>query len=121
MLRISAEKHGITYGDDIKTMDDDAFAYAAMQAGRIDAYASSAVSLLEFTKTTEGFAVLPFTSDEWAAEYTAMAFRKEDSAFRDAVNGHLLDMKEDGTLAALQMKWFGQSFIDTLPDEPPAW
>ena len=120
-LRISAEENGITYGDDIRTMDDDAFAYAALRAGRIDAYASSAVSLLEFTKTTPGFTVIPFTSDQWSAEYTAMAFRKEDTGFRDVINGHLLDMKEDGTLDELQMKWFGQSFIETLPDDPPTW
>jgi ABC-type amino acid transport substrate-binding protein len=30
-------------------------------------------------------------------------------------------MKADGTLASLQEKWFGQSFVDLLPDEAPNW
>jgi ABC-type amino acid transport substrate-binding protein len=50
-----------------------------------------------------------------------MAFRKEDESFRSAVNQIIVDMKADGTLASLQEKWFGQSFVDLLPDEAPTW
>ena len=57
----------------------------------------------------------------WKAEYTSMAFRKEDESFRSAVNQIIVDMKADGTLASLQEKWFGQSFVDLLPDEAPTW
>ena len=57
----------------------------------------------------------------WKAEYTAMAFRKEDESFRSAINQIIVDMKNDGTLASLQEKWFGQSFVDLLPNEAPTW
>ena len=120
-LNLAAEEHGISYGDDIKTYDDDAVAYQAMRAGRVDAYASTLVSLLEFAKTDDGFRVVPFTSSRWSQEFTCMAFRKEDEDLRGAINDIIAAMKEDGTLAALQEKWFGQSFVDILPNEAPTW
>ena len=121
MLQMSAEEHGHEFDGDIKTYDDDAVAYEAMRAGRIVAYASSIVSLMEFAKTTEGFVVVPFTSKHWGQEFTCMAFRKEDEDLRGAFNDLIAEMKADGTLEALQMKWFGQSFVDLLPNVPPTW
>ena len=120
-LNLAAEEHGTAYDGDIKTYDDDAVAYQAMRAGRVDAYASTLVSLLEFAKTDDGFQVVPFTSTRWSQEFTCMAFRKEDEDLRAAVNEIIADMKADGTLAALQEKWFGQSFVDILPNMAPTW
>ena len=122
MLQMSAEEHGHGFDGDIKTYDDDAVAYEAMRAGRVEAYASSIVSLMEFAKTTDGeFAVVPFTSKHWGQEFTCMAFRKEDEDLRGAFNDIIADMKADGTLEALQTKWFGQSFVDLLPNVAPEW
>ena len=121
MLQLSAQEHGHEFDGDIKTYDDDAVAYEAMRAGRIEAYASSIVSLMEFAKTTEGFVVVPFASKHWGQEFTCMAFRKEDEDLRSAFNGLIADMKADGTLEALQNKWFGQSFVDLLPNVAPEW
>ncbi|GIK42553.1 MAG: hypothetical protein BroJett011_63860 [Chloroflexota bacterium] len=118
-LEITAEELGIQYGEDIKTYDDDAAAYEAMKAKRVDAYASSVVSLVEFAKVNPGYEVIPFKSSRWAAEYSAAAFRKEDVPLRAVFNDILVQMKADGTLAKLQEKWFGQVF-DT-PNAPPAW
>lgn len=120
-LQLSAEALGIEYAGDIRTYDDDTVAVAAMKAGRIEAYASTLVSLLELAKSVDGVTVIPFTSDAWSQEYTAMAFRKEDETLRAAINEAIVDMKEDGTLAALQEKWFGQSFVEMLPDAAPSW
>jgi ABC-type amino acid transport substrate-binding protein len=118
-LEVTAEELGISYGDEIKTYDDDAAAYDAMRAGRIDAYASSTVSLLEFVKENPEFTVIPFKSDRWAAEYSTAAFRKEDEALRAAFNEIMVQMKEDGTLKQLQEKWFGKAFDS--PNTPPTW
>ena len=114
-LNLAAEEHGISHDGDIKTYDDDAVADQAMRAGRVDAYASTLVSLLEFAKTDDGFQVIPFTSTRWSQEFTNMAFRKEDEDLRGAINDLIAEMKADGTLAALQEKWFGPSFVDILP------
>ena len=122
MLQMSAEEHGHSFDGDIKTYDDDAVAYEAMRAGRVEAYASSIVSLMEFAKTADGeFAVVPFTSKHWGQEFTCMAFRKEDEDLRGAFNDIIAEMKADGTLEALQNKWFGQSFVDLLPNVAPEW
>lgn len=120
-LEVTAEELGISYDGDIKSYDDDAVAYQAMASGRIDAYVSTLVSLSEFTKTTEGFEILPFRSDRWATEYTAAAFQKEDDDLREAFDTAIREMKADGSLAALQEKWFGRSFVDGLSDQAPAW
>ncbi len=118
-LEITAEELSIAYAGDIRTYDDDAAAYEAMRAGRIDAYASSIVSLNDFAQQVEGFEVIPFTSEMWGEEWTAAAFRKEDEALREAFNATILEMKADGTLAELQERWFGTTF-DTS-DIPPTW
>lgn len=119
-LEITAEELGIAYDGDIRTFDNDAIAYEAMRAGRIDAYASSLVSLNDFAQANEGFEVIPFQSERWAAEYTVAAFQKEDEALRQRFNETLLEIREDGTLDALQEKWFGRTF-GPLPEEPPTW
>lgn len=118
-LEETAAELGITYGEAIKTFDDDAAAYEALKTNRVDAYASSIVSLLDWASQNPGFEVISFKSDNWPAEYTAAAFRKEDQTLRAVFNGLLIAMKEDGTLAAFQEKWFGQTF--DLPNNPPVW
>ncbi len=118
-LEDTATELGLTYAEDIKTYDDDASAYEAMRTDRLDAYASSFVSLNEFAKENPEFTVVPFTSESWPSEYAAIAFRQEDVALRAIMNGILIEMKEDGTLAELQNKWFGTTF-DT-PNVPPVW
>lgn len=119
-LKITADELKIAYKEDVKTFDDDAAAYEALKAKRIDAFASSVVSLVEFSKKNPGFDVLPFKSDKWKAEFSTAAFRKEDEALRSKFNETLLAMKKDGTLDKLQMKWFGRTF-GPLPEMPPTW
>jgi polar amino acid transport system substrate-binding protein len=118
-LETTAEELGIKFNGEIKTFDDDASAYEAMKTNRIDAYASSIVSLLEYAKTAPEFTVIPFKSDKWAAEYSTAAFRKEDIGFRAIFNGLMIAMKEDGTLGKLQEKWFGMKY--DVPNVPPTW
>jgi polar amino acid transport system substrate-binding protein len=118
-LEDTAVDLGISYNGEIRTFDDDAAAYEALKTNRIDAYASSIVSLLDWASQNPGFEVIPFKSDKWPAEYTTAAFRKEDQTLRAVFNGLLIAMKEDGTLADLQQKWFGQTF--DLPNTPPVW
>lgn len=50
--------------------------------------------------------------------FVGMAFRKDDTAFRDFVNAQFTEMKKSGELAKLQMKWFGATF--ETPDAVPA-
>ena len=120
-LKTSADELGISYNGDTRSYDSDAVAYEAMRSKRIDAYASTLVSLLEFAKTDDNFTVLPFASERWSQEWTSMAFTKEDDDLRMAFDDAIRAMKSDGTLAKIQERWFGQSFVDTLPDTSPTW
>jgi polar amino acid transport system substrate-binding protein len=119
-LELSANELKIAYDGEIKTYDDDAAAYEALKVKRIDVYASTLVSLLEFANQTPGFEVLPFRSKLWPAEYTSAAFRKEDEALRQKFDASILEMKQDGTLAEMQQKWFNRTF-EPLPDTAPTW
>ena len=118
-LKTSADELKIAYKEDIKTFDDDAAAYEALKAKRVDAYASSVVSLNEFAKVNSGYEVIPFKSDSWKAEWSTAAFRKEDEDLRKAFNDFILASKKDGKLAELQTKWFGRTF--ETANEPPTW
>ena len=69
----------------------------------------------------DNFTVLAFASDKWSQEWTSMAFTKEDDDLRGAFDDAIRSMKADGALAKLQEKWFGKSFVDTLPDNSPTW
>jgi polar amino acid transport system substrate-binding protein len=120
-LEITAKDLGITYGDAVQTYQEDALAFEAMRAGRLQGYASSLVSLLDFAKTNDAFTVIQLKSDKWPTQWTCAAFRKTDEDFRTAFNDALLQMEKDGTLAKLHIKWFGQSFVDGLPKTAPSW
>lgn len=120
-LEISATDLGIAYAGPVETYAEDALAFEAMRAGRLQGYASSLVSLADFAATTEGFSVIRLVSDKWPSEWTAAAFRKEDEDFREAFNKAMADMRADGTLAALHEKWFGASYVDALPEAAPTF
>jgi polar amino acid transport system substrate-binding protein len=119
-LEVTQEELKIQYAEAIKTFPDDTAGLEALRSKRIDAYASSMVSMLEFTKTNPGFEVIPFKSDRWKAEYTCAAFRKEDEDFRTAFNEAISAMQTDGSLYELQTKWFGRAFKD-LSKDAPTW
>ena len=61
------------------------------------------------------FKIVPGISDIKA--YFGMAFRQQDTALRDFANTTLATMKTDGTLDALQKKWFGGTMAtpNTIP------
>ncbi|MBE9100386.1 ABC transporter substrate-binding protein [Vacuolonema iberomarrocanum] len=119
-LAVTQEELGIQYAEDVRTFPEDTAGIEALRSGRIDAYASSVVSMLEFTKENEGFEVIAFKSERWADEYTCAAFRKEDEDFRTAFNEAIIAMRDDGTLYELQEKWFRTTFED-LPTDAPTW
>ena len=119
MLEDNATQYGITYDGEIQQFGDDATAYEALASGRIDAYATSYVSLVPLMNKRPGeFKTVMFRPDGWPDFYACMAFRQEDDSFRDAINDAILKLKKDGTLAKLQIKWFGVEMktLDTAPE-----
>ena len=122
MLEECAAASGIAFNGAIQTFDNDALAYEAMKSGRIAGYASTIVSLLEGQKANPDLKAMSWNCDgKFGGEWTAAAFRKEDNDLRAAFDAFILESKKNGLLAELQMKWFGQSFVEALPDTAPAW
>lgn len=101
---------------EIKQYDHNPEAYEDLVNGRVDAVANSLVSLMIVMRDMpDRFEIVEGISDIPA--YFGMAFRQEDTALRDAANDHLRAMKADGSLADLQLKWFGRTM--TVPDDVP--
>jgi len=91
-------------------------AYQDLINQRVDAVVNSKSTMMVVMRDAPGkFKMIGGVSDITA--YFGMAFRKEDGALRDFVNTQLAEMKKDGTLTKLQMKWFGGT-MDT-PNEIP--
>lgn len=121
-LEECAAAAGITFDGAIQTFDNDALAYEAMKTGRIAGYASTIVSLLEGQKANADLSAMAWNCDgKFGGEWTAAAFRKEDNDLREAFDKFILEAKKSGLLKDLQMKWLGQSFVDSLPDAAPTW
>ncbi len=119
MLEDNAKQYGIKYDGEIQQFGDDATAYEALAAKRVDAYATSYVSLVPLMNRRPGeFKAVPFRPDGWPDFYACMAFRQEDDTLRNAIDEVILKFKKDGTLAKLQVKWFGieMKTLDTAPE-----
>ncbi len=95
-------------------------AYQDLLNKRVDAVVNSKSTLMVVMRDAPGkFKMLGGVSDVTA--YFGMAFRKEDTALRDFVNGQLAELKQDGTLGKLQETWFGATMPtpNTVPDVLP--
>jgi polar amino acid transport system substrate-binding protein len=122
MLKACAEAKGITFDGDLQTFDNDALAYEALATGRVAGYSSSIVSLLEGAKANPDLVAMPWNCDgTFEGAWTAAAFRKEDDSLRAAFDAFIAEMAASGELEALQIKWFGQSFVAALPATAPTW
>lgn len=100
---------------DVKTYDDHTAAYLALAQGTVDGVLNTLPTLAYVMKSQPGrFAVVRgIGADNWAG----LACRKEDTEIAAWMDDRLRALKADGSLKALQMKWFGLEF--TLPDGIP--
>jgi len=91
-------------------------AYQDLLNKRVDAVVNSKSTLMVVMNDAPGkFKMLPGISDVTA--YFGMAFRKEDTALQAFFNTQLAEMKKDGRLDKLQVKWFGATMPtpNTIP------
>lgn len=105
----------------VKQYDHYPEAYQDLLNGRVDAVVNSKSTMLVVMRDAPGkFKMLDGISDIKA--YFGMAFRKTDGDLRDFVNTQLAAMKQDGTLAKLQIKWFGSTMEtpNTIPAVLPS-
>ncbi len=93
--------------------------YADVSAGRIAAASGSLPNLLYLTKNQPDLTVVqpPFGPPA----YLCWVLRKDDDdkPLLDAVNAELVKFNQDGTIAKLQVKWFGAEMKLPVTDIPP--
>jgi polar amino acid transport system substrate-binding protein len=102
---------------EVRTFDDHPSAYVALAQNRVDGVLNTLPTLAMVLKDAPGrYAIVKgMGADNWAG----IAARKEDPEIVTFLNGELQRMKADGSLYALQEKWFG--FRMTLADAVPSF
>jgi polar amino acid transport system substrate-binding protein len=97
-----------TYGPyEIKNYDSPTDAFLDLQAGRLDGVVADSPTALYYVQQNPDAGLdVPLLMNIGFPQ--AWAFRKGDP-LRDAANEIQNEMKEDGTLAAIYEKWFGQA------------
>jgi polar amino acid transport system substrate-binding protein len=100
----------------VKEYADNNQSYADLAAGRLDASVNSLPNLgYAASKRPETFAVVlpPFGKPS----YYSWVGRLDDPSLTNAISAALVKMQEDGRLATIQKKWFGQTIA--LPKTVP--
>lgn len=113
---VSEGKEGYS---DLKTYDSFPEAYMELKNGTIDlvaqGYAQSATLVKNNPDDYEIVGVIG------SKTYLGWAVRKADTELYDYINSEIAKFEEDGTLAELQEKWFGESVdlpqSDYIPEE----
>jgi glutamate/aspartate transport system substrate-binding protein len=86
-------------------------AYAALVAGKVDAFASDDILLAGYIATRAGGRDCSIVGDYLSFEPYAIALRKNDPAVADLVRDSFTRMASEGTLGRLYSKWL----VDRLP------
>lgn len=97
----------------VKEYDLSTNAFLDLMNGNIDAVCESYVVCKQEVDANDGS--LEIVGSVSKPVYASFAFRKADKELLDYVNSEIAKMKEDGTLAELQEKYFGATF-EELPE-----
>ncbi|MBO4889594.1 MAG: amino acid ABC transporter substrate-binding protein [Lachnospiraceae bacterium] len=85
--------------------DDNYKLFDMMESDELDAvFIDSIVAYYYISENNKDYYILPSVLGN---EDFAIGFRKNDQALRNVVQKTLHEMKEDGTLAGISIKWFG--------------
>ncbi|WP_307807066.1 amino acid ABC transporter substrate-binding protein [Naasia sp. SYSU D00057] len=102
-----AEESGAT----VEGVEGWAQAVALVQQGRVDATINDELTWLDY-KTTEGANGLKVAATTEDSSKQAFAFGQDSETLVDAVNDALAELREDGTLAEISDKYFGDDVTE---------
>ncbi|MFD1018365.1 amino acid ABC transporter substrate-binding protein [Thalassobacillus hwangdonensis] len=95
------------YGGEIQSVEGFNESIQLISTGRVEATVNDRLAVLDFLNTKPDAPVEIVDREDDASE-SAMMFRKGNEELVEAVSGALKEMKEDGTLAEISEKWFGE-------------
>jgi cystine transport system substrate-binding protein len=98
-----AEKNGAT----VEAVEGFAQAVELLQQGRVDATINDRLTLLDYQKQ-QGPSGLKVAAETEDPSRNAFALRKGSTELLDAVNGALDTLRQDGTIASISEKYFGE-------------
>lgn len=90
---------------EIKSYDEFLLAIRDLEAGRVDAVVNTGPTIA-FNVKQRGNKLK--VTENFDSRIIGVNTRKEDQALLAEINKHILDMKQDGFLIELDMKWFGR-------------
>jgi len=96
-----------SYGADIEEVEGWNESVALLTTGRIDFTLNDKLTVLDYlaTEKTDAIKIVAETDEP---SLSAFAVTKENSALTEAINGALAELKSDGTLAEIGVKYFGE-------------
>jgi len=98
-----AEENGAT----VEAVEGFAQAVELLQQGRVDATINDRLTLLDYQKQ-QGPSGLKIAAETEDPSRNAFALRKGSTELLDAVNGALDTLRQDGTIASISEKYFGE-------------
>lgn len=93
------------------TFEDNNMALMDLEAGRVDAVVSDAV-LVRYYVTLKGADKYRVLDEDFGDEAYGVGIRKGDTKMVDAFNKAYEELKQDGTLATISEKWFGEDITN---------
>jgi cystine transport system substrate-binding protein len=94
-------------GAEVEAVEGFAQAVQLLQQGRVDATINDSLTLLDYQKQ-QGPSGLKIAAETDDPSENAFAMRKGSTELLEAVNGALATLREDGTIASISEKYFGE-------------
>ncbi|MBM7503391.1 amino acid ABC transporter substrate-binding protein [Agromyces aurantiacus] len=94
-------------GAQVESVEGWAQAVALLQQGRVDATINDQLTFLDYVKATPD-AAIEVAAETDDTSLSALAFTKKKPALVDAVDEALAELKDEGVLAEIGEKYFGQ-------------
>ena len=94
-------------GASVEAVEGWAQSVSLLEEGRVDATVNDRLTFLDYMLQTPG-APIQVAAETDDPALMAFAFAKDNTELRDAVNDALSELRDDGTLAEISMKYFGE-------------
>lgn len=96
------------FGADVQAVEGWAQSVALLKDGRVDATVNDKLTLLDYQKQQGGDAGLKVVAETDDPSRSAFVVTKDNAELMDDVDDALEELREDGTLAEIGEKYFGQ-------------
>lgn len=94
-------------GASVEAVEGWAQSVSLLEQGRVDATVNDRLTFLDYMLQTPD-APIQVAAETDDPALMAFAFAKDNTELRDAVNAALKELRDDGTLAEISMKYFGE-------------